>query len=1134
MRTIHFLLGFILAIAALTQPITVHADDTDIYLDPGSSEGSEPLVMFSLDYRSNLTNSVCSNINSSCTAATYLAQELYAGSLTDLIAGENLGTKLTTFDLLRLALKVVFNRVGDVDLKIGLMMSHNHENNCVGPTAEISNKPCSNGGVILLGFEDIVTGGPKLLGKLDKLKTLKPLSNSPDHSYQGAELFFEFFRYLTGQGIFNGHNGGVDFESGNSTNRNTNMDCNNANCSNPPTPTASWDKLIESGSSYLSPLATAASCAKVYTINFLFQVANQESDSLTAMNAAKASGGFGITVPSNDPFTPTIEYLNEVDLANGTYGALGVKEGVQNVTSYFFVGSASHLNNTTNGYAAAGGTGSAFAFGDDPAALVANLENVFRSILSISTTFVAASVPVNVFNRAQLVDNVYIALFQAEEEPIWNGNVKKLKLREITLADNSKKIELVDASTPSPLPAVADDGRIKFDALTYWTNPTPLTDSDASENIVAGKDGRHVNRGGAGQKIPGFLATGPGDTNAIGPRKVFYDKAGITNPNPALVPLNATDTVATDLNSVLGAVDGTDTGTDNNAETLELLKYMRGQDTQDADADAATNTAGLTESRPWLFGDPLHSRPLPINYGDAFGYSTANPAIFIAVGSNDGYLRLLRNTTTGGDESGEELFAFMPQAVMGIQKKLKANIPLAFPEAIHPIGFDGPTAAFVQDNDGDGKIEPGGTAPTGGDTVHLIAGLRRGGRAYFGIDISDPTGTPESFKFWRVDNNTTGFDEMGLSFSQPQTGYVKVGSTRIPVVIFTAGYDTNKDYSKDPDVTDKSEIGSNDTKGRAIYVVNAATGALVWSVVPGSTTTSVSDTVFTHAKLKDSIPSDVAAVDTDGDGLLDRILVGDTGGRVWRADMTADGVRANWEMYLLADLGRHHVTGSKSHDRRFFHAPDIALSKDSVGQFYAVVIGSGDREDPQDKSGLTDNYFFVIKDRNLGIGSPTGDSTATFSSLADLTSSVCGASDATCNTAFANGYRFRLQEGQGTTREKSLAAPVTLNNVVFFTTYVPAGGTQEETCGPNEGTGFLYAVNLKDGTAALNYDVSDNVVGSVGDKNKKLSSGGIPAQIVLIPAPSGGGIVAIAPDLSTFKPPGSTRLRSYWQHVDPQ
>ena len=38
----------------------VLADDTDIYLNPSVAAGAEPLVMFTLDYRPNLTSTVCS------------------------------------------------------------------------------------------------------------------------------------------------------------------------------------------------------------------------------------------------------------------------------------------------------------------------------------------------------------------------------------------------------------------------------------------------------------------------------------------------------------------------------------------------------------------------------------------------------------------------------------------------------------------------------------------------------------------------------------------------------------------------------------------------------------------------------------------------------------------------------------------------------------------------------------------------------------------------------------------------------------------------------------------------------------------------------------------------------------------
>ena len=67
----------------------------------------------------------------------------------------------------------------------------------------------------------------------------------------------------------------------------------------------------------------------------------------------------------------------------------------------------------------------------------------------------------------------------------------------------------------------------------------------------------------------------------------------------------------------------------------------------------------------------------PFNYGGLGGYSTDNPAIYIAVASNDGMLRMLRNTTPGGAESGGEAWAFMPRASMPAQTATCATMASA-------------------------------------------------------------------------------------------------------------------------------------------------------------------------------------------------------------------------------------------------------------------------------------------------------------------------------------------------------------------------------------------------------------------------------------------------------------------------
>ena len=56
-------------------------------------------------------------------------------------------------------------------------------------------------------------------------------------------MFFELYRYFTGQGIYNGHVGYLDFQSDSKNN----MDVD--------TPDVMWDTGVELGKNYVSPLA---------------------------------------------------------------------------------------------------------------------------------------------------------------------------------------------------------------------------------------------------------------------------------------------------------------------------------------------------------------------------------------------------------------------------------------------------------------------------------------------------------------------------------------------------------------------------------------------------------------------------------------------------------------------------------------------------------------------------------------------------------------------------------------------------------------------------------------------------------------------------------------------------------------
>jgi len=1030
---------------------SVSADDTDVYMNPGAGlpPGSEPMVMFSLDYRPNLAATACNG--NECD--TLIAEGYMAAT-----------GPYTFFDVLRGALRKVFTPLEGV--RVGLMLNHNHNTSCEG----FGRTRCSNGGYIAMGFQPFIAGdtnGAKAQFHkiLDSMPT--PQGNL-SHSYQGKELFFEFFRYLTGQGVYNAHNGYTDFGSSNINNLDVDF------------PGVAWDTTIEMGPKtrpeYVSPLEKAGACSKMYTVNVMFQVSNQEDDSDAAIGDTVELGGFGLPQRT---FPDVIQYLNDADLASGRYGVVPDLEDKQNVVSYFIV-DKTKINTTTVGYARAGGTGVPLALSENPDELVATLQEIFRQILSVSTTFVAASVPVNVFNRSEITDNVYIALFQVDGKarPYWVGNVKKLKLAGAN--DSSSTAALIDANG---VPAIAADGRIRFDALTYWTLPGALPAPDLDAGEVAARDGRVVDRGGSGQRVPGFLLGNPQEANGLGGRRILYDRT-----SNSLAPLNVDLVTAAALQADFGAATA--------AEAAQLIAYARGLDIDDLDGDLERN-----EAREWIFGDALHSRPLPINYGIVGGYTNpGNPAIYLAVATNDGMLRMIRNTRPSGAESGEEVWAFMPRRAMAAQKTLRANGT----GMKHPYTLDGAPVAYIEDRNQDGSI-----VASDGDRVFLYVGMRRGGKAYYAFDITDP----ESPRLIWTISKSGDFAELGYTFSDPRVGLVRGPGGPRPVVMFAGGYDLNKDI--------RGSVGTNDTEGNAIYVVDAESGALVWKAVRGSG--SGGATVFEHPRLTDSIPSGLAIGDTDGDGFTDRMLVGDTGGNVWRADIQGEDT-ADWKLTLLASVGRHSAgaAGIVS-DRRFFHRPDLVPSKDGDGMFDAVVIGSGDRPDPLDKGGITQDFLYMIKDRRTAPGS--GENLVLdHDKFGDVTDN-CLQTSGGCSVDLLYGWRLGLTEPG----EKVLATPLTITGKVFFTTYLPQSGTGATACAPSEGAGRLYAVGLQDARAVINYDTSDDdpdapeQPSTVNDRSVELQSLGIPAEVVSIPPNK-----ILRPDLQIDNLDTTTRWRTFW------
>jgi type IV pilus assembly protein PilY1 len=373
------------------------------------------------------------------------------------------------------------------------------------------------------------------------------------------------------------------------------------------------------------------------------------------------------------------------------------------------------------------------------------------------------------------------------------------------------------------------------------------------------------------------------------------------------------------------------------------------------------------------------------------------------------------------------------------------------------------------------------------------------------------------------------------------------------VLLFGGGYNPNKDThpghkNANGEAITETQKGSNDTGGNAFFIVNADTGELIWKAIKG--TGAATNRVFQHPNLTDSIPSEVTAVDTNGNQLIDRAYFGDTGGRLWRVDLychdqtgdatacpsfceNSDGSDCSargWKVTPLLSVGRHYNDALQD-DRRFFYAPDFVRTKDSAGRYDAIILGTGDRENPKDTA--VKNWFYMYKDRYV----QTNSIPDAFTTVVHSDSELGDVSDdclqtGTCSTSpnLNKGWKMRLRcqlsTIDNTCGEKNLAPAVTLSGTIFFTTYLPPGisGT---ACTLPEGNGLFYEVSLQQGLAVEDFFAGNGETLDWRDRATILASGGIPAEVVSLGGSGSHGDI-LRPDLSVATPKVKNVFKTFW------
>ncbi|HHQ4661509.1 TPA: pilus assembly protein [Aeromonas veronii] len=696
------------------------------------------------------------------------------------------------------------------------------------------------------------------------------------------------------------------------------------------------------------------------------------------------------------------------------------------------------------------------------------LKSSLLAILKMNTSLVSPAIATNNFDRTRSLNNIYYAMFEPGSGPRWKGNLKKLVL-------NPDKGYVVDQSG---LPAISSDGTILESARTYWSSTS---------------DGNKVAEGGVQEML-----------------------AAKTNRNLYIIPLS-TNTLTPFSKSALEGMAGGATQLRtvmklDSADSMDdLLNWTKGIDAFDENQDG-----DRTDNREHILGDPLHSRPLVINYGctKSTGQTTCTPDLRIVMGSNAGFLHMFKDSGTTVDES----WAVMPYQFIANQKALRENLD----SSAHLYGVDSSPTVLVNEQVKDGHIKS-----SQGDKVWLFTGLRGGGKAYYALNISDPD-SPSLM--WRLDKNSAGFSNLGETWSNPEVAFIPGYYTETngkktykPVLIFSGGYDQAKSYLGQ---------GAEDSEGLGIYIVDAEAGTLLLSFTPdvaSATNKQVAGMVY-------SMPGAVSVLDSDGDGVSDRVYAGDTGGQIWRIDMKGTE-KSKWTAIKFASLGNAHLSGTAKKledDRRFFTQPVLVRTINkgwkydgtnylySERPFDAVLIGSGDRNRPSSEA-TTQNVYVMLRDYNVNptlfgaTSEPAVPSSITLNDLYDVTSDPFTGlnEEQIVNTTKALtsklGWKFWLNESG----EKSMGAGLVLQGKLYFTSFLPQvqdfqqctiqsiGAMRQYMIDMHYGTSFKYVLDSNNQEVIQRYvevqnKVADDLVIHGGDDGRIRIIGGAPGKEVIL------------------------------------
>ena len=541
----------------------------------------------------------------------------------------------------------------------------------------------------------------------------------------------------------------------------------------------------------------------------------------------------------------------------------------------------------------------------------------------------------------------------AENAVIWEGNLKKYTLNEGTLF--GKGGSKLFKSIAGDLDSATQD---------FWSDKNYAGANDKVEN-------------------GGFYAQLNTPNAGIASVRTLYveDWDNATNKKPILRKFSV-DAAGKVVVDGVALTNNTfkDTATYNEATLRKLLNFL-GFDNLPSTATLVRNmtlTTGNTTKPIKVLGATIHSTPAAVSYSATLDADTGRVTDarddYVLFGSSEGGLHLVDAGDQGSGNGGKEKFVVIPREMLRVASNSDALVKGATKAEIGSpnFGIDAPwlVTADYQYNLANNRVN---VNTTGGKGVFAYGGLRMGGEAFYGLNLNDNNNPRMMFT---ITPDTSGFSRMGQIWEKPTKAKIKTSTTDTgtDVLVFGGGYDMcYENEAFQVGVTDTA-LGTcsniSTTKGNAVYIINAKTGALIWSAsAEGSPTKTVSS-------MTNSIVAGVTTLDRNNDGFMDHIYFADLGGQIFRADFTNAGFKkpvasgtpspeTSFSNTRVTRILKSVYTGSNTkYNYRFYERPTVSFYRnDSSNSLFALVNAiSGDRSSPLSK--IRDN---TKADRLYGI-----------------------------------------------------------------------------------------------------------------------------------------------------------------------